>query len=159
MKNFIPSEALNNAVENKDFIGVKSAFNSYFIKSPVDKHGETVKAFDFIKSKLPEIIEEYKVYGKFIEDKTIWSEDYFSDACVDLKENFCEKRFKHVLEVGKHVFAHELNESEAEDLNQSRKSTTSVKATDNKVVKTIITVVATAAAIGVSLYLLFRNHN
>lgn len=37
-------------------------------------------------------------------DKNLWTEEYFVDLQVDLRDNFSEERYRHMLDVGSHVY-------------------------------------------------------
>lgn len=41
---------------------------------------------------------------ELVMDRTCWTEEYFVDLQVDLRNNFSEERYKHMLEVGAHVY-------------------------------------------------------
>ncbi|WP_214828346.1 hypothetical protein [Exiguobacterium sp. s26] len=47
---------------------------------------------------------------ELVMDRACWTEEYFVDLQVDLRNNFSEERYKHMLEVGAHVYP-QSNES------------------------------------------------
>lgn len=104
---FKPLSYLEDAVKNKNSKDIRRSIRSY-IKKCLGDTNEIIDAVKYVEKSLT--VEEYndlwEPYDgiKLESDKSKWNKYYFASVEVDLADNFSKERFKHILEVGRHVY-------------------------------------------------------
>lgn len=95
-----------DALMRNDIKTIRNLLKAYITGNPADTdktienalttlNGSNTVIFDQADDKL------------FILDRSLWTEEYFVDLQVDLRNNFSEERYRHMLEVGAHVYPQE----------------------------------------------------
>ena len=114
------------AIEEKDYLCLKSYIVSALRFDSTFERGEAQKAIDIINVETPEIFEEYmqKSYEKRL-PREEWTEDYFIELTFWFQNNFAIERISHIKEVGKAVYPSlktmssvTIMDKQASDMNQ-----------------------------------------
>ena len=92
------------AIEEKDYLCLKTCTICSILQDPTFERGETKEVLDILKEKVPEIFEEEIKLG-FEErlERSEWDKRYFTGLTYCLQENFAESRIAYIQEVGKVV--------------------------------------------------------
>ncbi len=92
------------AIEEKDYLCLKTCTLCSMLQDPTFERGETNEILDVLKEKVPEIFEEEIKLG-FEErlERSEWDKRYFTGLTYCLQENFAESRIAYIQEVGKVV--------------------------------------------------------
>lgn len=99
-------EEVKKCVENKDIRGLKYIFADCLVVDPTfEKYRED---YEYCK-KVPGVFEAYKELTPLKFDKSQWSVEYWEKIKLDLLENFATKRFEHMIEVAKVVYADKVS--------------------------------------------------
>lgn len=96
---------LREAITARDLIRLRSIVNGELMKDPTDSNRLAIKALEYIRSSVPEILAQHEERSQMLFDKSKWDENYYDLMDGALMNNFSEKRFLHVLEVGQHVYS------------------------------------------------------
>ena len=100
-------------IDNNDIKGIRYVFiDSLDVDPTFDKYRET---YEECKN-LAGLFEEYKELSELSPNKNSWNREYWKNIKIDLEQNFSKKRFEHMIEVAKVVYAEKV-----ERLNRERK--------------------------------------
>ena len=100
-------------IDNNDIKGIRYVFiDSLDVDPTFDKYSET---YEECKN-LAGLFEEYKELSELSPNKNSWNREYWKNIKIDLEQNFSKKRFEHMIEVAKVVYAEKV-----ERLNRERK--------------------------------------
>ena len=82
----------------------------------VDPTFESYKEeFEYCCKNIPEMFEPYKELSPLKKDPSEWNDTYWIDIKMDLKENYSLKRFEHMMEVAKVVYADKIKRIEQQE--------------------------------------------
>lgn len=100
---FQPQNFLKNAVESEKLKETRIGLSTYLSKNPANIDGEVSHALKYSQDKFgAKLWDEYD--GRPLEqDKSKWTKDYLGYLKSDLRNNFSEERFNHILDVGRKV--------------------------------------------------------
>lgn len=95
-----------SAIEEKNYLRLKTDTVSSMLQDPTFARGETEEVIRILQSKVPEIFEE-EVFLDFEErlDKADWDKGYFTKLTYWFQENFALSRLDYIREVGRVVHA------------------------------------------------------
>lgn len=97
---------VRRCVENKDFKGLKYIFADCLVVDPTfEKYRED---YEYCK-KVAGVFEAYKELTPLQTSKSQWNVEYWERIKLDLLENFSTKRFDHMVEVAKVVYADKVS--------------------------------------------------
>lgn len=105
MWDFQNDTELRDAINSRDLLHLRSALNGVLMNDPTDSEGLAVKLLDYIQRSVPDIMETHdEEWADIVSDKSKWNMEYRNLMAGALAKNFSQTRFRHVVEVGKHVF-------------------------------------------------------
>ena len=114
---FTPNEVLENSVNNKDTVSIKSALTSIIkYEDPTFNTEDFNKAVKYVESKGITIQEPYKLMAEEYEiaENASWTKKYFFYKTNMLEKNFAPaERIPHIKAVGKYVFGNVENPGRA----------------------------------------------
>lgn len=91
------------AVMTNDTKMIRNLLKAYITGNPADTEKTIENALETLNKSDMTVFDPAD--GKeLVMDKSCWTEEYFVDLQVDLRNNFSEERYKHMLEVGGHVY-------------------------------------------------------
>ena len=91
------------AVSTNDRKMIRNLLKAYITGNPADTDKTIKNALKTLDSSDITVFDPGDGKG-LVMDKSCWTEEYFVDLQVDLRNNFSEERYKHMLEVGAHVY-------------------------------------------------------
>ncbi|MCM3024410.1 hypothetical protein [Heyndrickxia ginsengihumi] len=114
---------LDQAIAEKNIVGLQNLLKAYLTGDPTDSKATIKQSLQKIQASGIEIWQHHD--GKILNtsSKESWDEDYFVDLQVDLRMNFSEERFLHMLEVGKKVYGIPVKQTVAGSTHASRPTT------------------------------------
>ena len=89
-------------VDSKDIIGLKHIFADCLDADPT--FDESVNDYNYVKKNAPWLFEDYKEMTPLSNNPKDWNKEYWSKIKFDLENNFCDKRFMHMVKVAKVVY-------------------------------------------------------
>ena len=94
---------MDEALATKDVKRIRNLLKAYITADPADS-SNTIKLtlLDIRESGITVFEKSDDVMMQ--NDRSRWTEEYFVDLQVRLRNNFSEERYKHMLEVGAHVY-------------------------------------------------------
>lgn len=92
------------AIEEKDYLCLKSITVSTMLDDPTFSRGETMKVLEILDEKVPEIFEDEVIldYEERL-DQSKWDKRYFTKLTYWFQQNFAKSRINYIKEVGKVV--------------------------------------------------------
>lgn len=102
---FKPMNFLKNAVESEKLVETRVGLSSYLSGNPANVDNKVSHAVQYSKDKFGDKLwMDHDNLGKSLEqDKSKWTKDYLANLKSDLRENFSEERFNHILDVGRQI--------------------------------------------------------
>ena len=110
------------SAEPKDMYDIVGALMGYINADPYFKTNDFIQAVHYVLDngvKKSELFQEFDDSIDYEEDESKWDEEYYSYARVYLKDNFCEKRIRHVKSVAKKIYSNSLNEQDSKGTSSS----------------------------------------
>jgi hypothetical protein len=104
MWNYKNDIRLEEAISSNNHLRLRSMVKGVLMDDPADSEGLAVELIDYIKRSVPDIMQPHEDRTEMLFDKSKWTEEYRDLMAGALIENFSEKRFLHLLEVGKYVY-------------------------------------------------------
>lgn len=101
---------LEQAIQEKNIASVRNILKSYLSSDPSDSDSVIEQSLKQIKTARLDVWEPHDL-ATLETDKSEWDEDYFINLHVDLRMNFSEERYKHMLKVGRRLYSSSLKES------------------------------------------------
>lgn len=102
-KGFQPQNFLKNAVESEKLKETRVGLSTYLSKNPTNSDNEVSHALKYSQDKFGSKLWD-KYDGRPLEqDTSKWTKDYLGALKSDLRNNFSEERFNHILDVGRQV--------------------------------------------------------
>lgn len=99
-------ERFYKAIEEKDYLRLKTNTVSSMLQDPTFARGETDQVLKILHERVPEIFEQEVQLGREKRlDKGQWDKEYFISLVTWFEYNFAESRIDHIREVGKVVRA------------------------------------------------------
>ena len=99
-------ELLNKAIENQNYVAIKSFFISELRTDPSFRDGEVKRIVKILQKKTPEIFQEYELQSgeeQFKDDSSFWDWEYYIHITFMLGENFSFTRLEQIKKVGEFI--------------------------------------------------------
>ena len=97
------SNHLKKMIEEKDVIGIRSAFFTMAHEDPGFSSGKYEKTLEYVKSlAIPGLFQVYD--GEAFKGEAEWNEGYWAEVASKLQDNFCEERIQHLKAVGRKLY-------------------------------------------------------
>lgn len=94
---------MDEALATKDVKRIRNLLKAYITADPADSNNTIKLTLLDIRERGITVFE--KSDDVMIQnDRSLWTEEYFVDLQVRLRNNFSEERYKHMLEVGAYVY-------------------------------------------------------
>lgn len=136
------------AVVTKDRKKIRNLLKAYITGNPADTDKSIKEALKTLDESNIAVFDQADD-KELVMDRTCWTEEYFVDLQVDLRNNFSEERYKHMLEVGAHVYpqSHEATYFKNEDVVTPQ--TKKLKATTGLVVASLFLILLVVLVNGI----------
>lgn len=95
-----------DALMKNDTKTIRNLLKAYITGNPADTDKTIENALTILNESNTMIFDQADD-KLFILDRSLWTEEYFVDLQVDLRNNFSEERYRHMLEVGAYVYPQE----------------------------------------------------
>lgn len=125
---FTPSKMLLQYLNTqpRDMYDIVGALMGYINADPTFKTNDFELAIKFVLDhgvSTNELFTEFDEDIEYEEDPSKWNEEYYSFARVYLKDNFCEKRIKHVKSIAKKLYPNVVQTTTSAPTSQTPTST------------------------------------
>ncbi|MDT0160662.1 hypothetical protein [Bacillus sp. AG4(2022)] len=111
---------LNQAIAEENIIEIRNLLKAYLTGDPSDSDSTIQQSLNKIQASGIDIWQPHDGKTLNTTSQAAWDEDYFVDSQVDLRMNFSQARFIHMLEVGKKVYGPFIPHSNSQQNQPSR---------------------------------------
>jgi hypothetical protein len=115
---------LDQAIAEKNIISLRNLLKAYLTGDPADSNSTIQQSLNKIQASGIDIWQSHDGKTLNTASPATWDEDYFVDLQVDLRMNFSQARFIHMLEVGKKVYGSFVSQSKAQPTQSSLPTST-----------------------------------
>ncbi|MCD4828987.1 MAG: hypothetical protein K8R90_06110 [Candidatus Cloacimonetes bacterium] len=95
-------ERLEQALNERDMISVKSHLTSFIDKYPLNENNAVVEAFEIARSRCPKVVQRHEG-EQLLQNRSVWDNNYLALLMDDLIDNFSPERFHHAMEVSGYI--------------------------------------------------------
>ena len=115
-------------IDDKDIKGIRYVFIDALDADPTfDKYKETYEEC----KKVEGLFEDYQEFNSLSSNKCEWDKEYWKNLKIDLEKNFSQKRFEHMIQVARVVYAEKVeklyNKRELENISASKDDKDTIK--------------------------------
>lgn len=112
-------------VDSKDRVGLKHIFADCLDADPT--FDESKYDYEYCKQNAKWLFEEYKELTPLSQNKSDWNQKYWAEIKFDLENNFCDKRFQHMVKVAQVVYKDKIERLKKERQSKSEKQRTEIE--------------------------------